>query len=451
MAHKVPDDFSGQLVCAPWFYRQWMLAGNPANFFDEIIRNFGDFVYYRGVFNFYLINHPALVKQILQETNKSFDKHNVIYDRFRTAFGNGLVVAEGEHWKRQRKLMQPMFVPSAVKQFVGVMVSSASSLVERWESKSSSQTVFDIASDMNHLTLEIAGRALFHDGFSEAAEKISHWTATINQYCAKPPLPIIRSPWFPSRRNRKLKATMRALNEFLSEMIAKRRGTSIENDLLSILLAATHEGTNQRMTDVEIMEEVLGMIIGGHETSSSALTWTWYEIDQNKDVQARLFNEIDEVLGGRTLTLEDIPKLRFTKMIIEESLRLHPPFWFENRNVASDVLLGGVLIPKGSIIAFSRYSLHRHANFWVDPNRFDPQRFEPGNEENTRASCAQVPFGGGPRICIGINFAMLELIAIIAVVSQRYRVVVDSSHRHATAAQLTMTPRFGVKVRLESR
>jgi cytochrome P450 len=428
-----------------------MLAGNRAYFFDRLVKDFGDFVFYRGLFNFYLVNHPALVKRVLQETNKSFDKRSVIYDRFRHVFGDGLVVAEGDRWKRQRKLMQPMFVPGAVKQFFEIMVDASQQMLARWERRRPTQSVFNVADEMSGITLEIAGRALFHDGFHNSADQIRSWTETINHYSAKPPLPIVRSPWFPSRTNRQLKRALIDLHTFLRKMIAKRREKQGEQDLLSILMETRHEESGEPMSDVEVMDEVLGMIIGGHETSSSALAWLWYELNRHPHVQQKLFDEVDSVVGKRELTLAELPQLRYARMVIEETLRLHPPFWFENRNVAQAVELGGVTLPPGAVVLSSRYSLHRHAEFWTRPDEFDPNRFAPDQEENSRASCAHVPFGGGPRICIGINFAMLELIAILTIVSQRFRVVVDESDRHRMAAHLTMTPAFGVRVRLEDR
>ncbi|MFT7643713.1 MAG: cytochrome P450, partial [Pirellulaceae bacterium] len=403
-----PFEFKGELVRAPWFYRQWMVAGNPSLFFDRLAKDFGDFVHYRGLFNFYLVNHPALVKQVLQETHKSFDKNSVIYNRFRNAFGDGLVVSEGEKWRRQRKLMHPIFSPIAVKRFFDVMMDSATQLGDRWEARCRNGDVFNVADDMNQITLEIAGRALFHDGFDEESEKISHWTHVINHYSAKPPVPIVTSLWFPSPANLRLKSALKGFHAFLQEMIAGRRRGQDHEDLLTILLNARHEESGEPMTDIEVMEEVLGMIIGGHETSSAALTWLWYELHQHPEIEKRLHNEIDEVVGNRPVTLVDVPRLKYAKMIIDETLRLHPPFWFENRNAMEDVELGGAVVPKGAMVAFSRYSLHRHPDFWKDPEQFNPARFEPDNEENKRSTYAHVPFGGGPRICIGINFAVLE-------------------------------------------
>ena len=445
---KAPQ-FDGDVARPRWSYKQWMIAQNPALFFDELVNEFGDFIHYRGLVNLYLVNHPSLVKQVLQQTHAEFDKNSVIYDRFRNAFGDGLVVAEGKRWRRQRKLMQPMFGHSAVARFFDLMVSSTRQLLDRWEARFRSNEVFDVAEEMNDVTLQIAGRSLFHDAFTEASDDIQKWTHVINRYSAIPPLPILGRLWFPTPMNLKLKAALRDFHSFLQDMIDERRAEEDGRDLLGILLRSRHEESGDLMTDQEIAEEVLGMIIGGHETSSSALTWIWYELDSNPEIRERLTEEIKHVLGDEPISMEHVANLRYTKMVIDESLRLHPPFWFENRNAATDVELGGITIPQGSMVAFSRYSVHRHRQFWNDPDRFDPERFAPGKESNTRQSYATVPFGGGPRICIGINFAIMELLVIVAMVTQKFRLQVDDSNRHKMTANLTMNPKHGVRVKLQ--
>jgi cytochrome P450 len=429
-----------------------MLAGNPALFFDRLVRDFGDFVHYRGLFSFYLVNHPALVKEVLQETNRHCDKQTVIYDRFRNPFGNGLVVAEGDRWRRQRRRMQPLFGHEAIREYFPRMVESAEGMARRWEAASRTGQAFDVASEMTFLTLEIVGRAIFHDAFDSMAAKIGEWTHVINRYSAKPPLPIIRSPWFPSRINRRLAATLTEFHGYLLRMIDARRGTDGTGDLISRLLAARDEESGAPMSDQEIAEEALGMIIGGHETSSSALAWLWQELDGHPDIRGRIDLELDAVVGSGPVRFEHLPKLVYTRMVIEETLRLHPPFWFENRNVSADgVELGGEAIPRDSLVVFSRYSLHRHPDFWKEPDRFDPERFRPGHEENSRGSHAYVPFGGGPRICIGHHFAMMELVTVVAVLAGRYHVRLHASHRHGMAAHLTMAPAHGVRVVVERR
>jgi len=205
------------------------------------------------------------------------------------------------------------------------------------------------------------------------------------------------------------------------------------------------------MSDAEIVDEALGMVIGGHETSASALTWIWYELDRHPDIRERMIEEVDRVVGEEPLRIEHVKELVFTKMVIDETLRLHPPFWFENRNIKESIELGGHRLPPGAIVAFSRYSLHRHPQFWQNANRFDPERFLPDQEENPRSSYAFVPFGGGPRVCIGLHFATIELLVIVAVITQQYRLRTAPENRHEMTAALTMIPKYGHQVRLEKR
>ena len=444
-------EFTGRLARPPWFYRQWMLAGNPAYFFDRLAKDFGDFVHYRGLFNFYQVNHPALVKQVLMETHKSFDKRNVIYRRFANVFGNGLVVSEGDDWKRQRKLLQPMFGPITVRRFFDSMLRATCETMDRWQVTYADGKVFDIAREMDELTLRNAGEVLFSDGFCKEAKKISQWNETINHYCAKPPLPIIRSFWFPSRLNRRVKKTLAEFHQFISEMIDKRRAGGPQNDLLSILLEAKDDDDGDSLSDLEIREQVLGMILAGHETTASALAWIWYELHQHPEVRKKVDEEIERVLKGELPTVESIDELKYTRMVIDECMRLHPPFWFENRNTIHDVEMGGHLVPQGSLVLFSRYTLQRHPGFWQQPDKLIPERQDPDNPDNARSVYAQVPFGGGPRICIGINFAIMELVLIVATICQRFEVIVAPEDKHLMAAKMTMFPKHGVKVYLKPR
>ena len=234
----------------------------------------------------------------------------------------------------------------------------------------------------------------------------------------------------------------------MQEMIDRQRRTEPSGSLLDVLMQSKHEESGVSMNDTEIRDEMIGMILGGHETSSAALTWVWYELANHPQVASQLRQELDTVLQGQPIRLEHMPRLRYTKMIIEETLRLHPPFWFENRNVTKDVILGGHSVPKGSLIVFSRYSLHRHPKFWKDPDRFNPERFAPDALENPRSRYASIPYGGGPRICIGIHFATMEMILTLAMIAQRFKLQIHTSDRHAMSAKLTMTPKHGLRVTL---
>lgn len=428
-----------------------MLAGSRERFFDRLIEDYGDFVQYRGLINFYLINHPSLVKQVLQGTHEDFDKNSPLYDRFRRAFGKGLVVAEGDSWKRRRSVVQQLMGPKQVKSYFDLMVDSAESLAKSWAPRSRDATVFDISPEMDRLTLEIVGRSLFQDGFDHARESIRRWTHAIDHFSSKAPLPIIRSDWFPSTLNLRLKRTLREFHGFIQEMIDKSRNVDSGDGLLAALCRPDPAGASPQLSDEAIRDEVLGMIIGGHETSSVALTWVWYELSRHPTVVERLHEELEAVLGDAPIRPDDLPRLTYTRMIIDETLRLHPPFWFENRNVVREVELGGVPLQPGDTVAFSRYALHRHPDFWTNPETFDPQRFDPGQEENRRSTHAYVPFGGGPRVCVGVHFAVQELVVLLATLARRYRVQVDPRHCHEVSALLTMRPKHGLRVTVVER
>ena len=441
--------FNGSLASPPPWYKQWRLAGNRALFFDQLIKEFGDFIHYRGILDFYLVNHPELVKQVLKGTHKSFDKNTVIYRRFGRVFGAGLVSAEGEQWRRQRVLMQPMFSPKAVQRFFDAMVSATEEKIEKFRRFEATKRSFDISPEMHELTLSIAGKALFSDGFDSSAEKITRWAKTINEYVAKPPIPILRASWFPSATNLRLRSALIDFKTFIAGLISERREGEERDDLLEILLNARHEDSGEPIPLDQLIDEVLGMIIGGHETSASLLTWLWYELDRHPEVAAEMRSELLRVVGDGRLTHEHLSELRYTKMVIDETLRLHPPFWFENRNAMDDTELGGVRLPKGSLVALSRYSLHRHPSFWKDPETFNPNRHDPVSPENERNSFAFIPYSGGPRTCIGMHFANMELLIVATLIAREFDVRVHSSDRHEMIANLTIAPRYGVRVTLQ--
>jgi len=442
-----PGDFNAQLVVAPKYQHQLMLlAGNAASFIERLIHDHGDFIRYHGIIDFYLVNHPSLVRQVMRETHRDFDKNSRVYNHFRNVFGNGLVTSEGEEWKRKRKLMQPMFSPSAISSYFSLMLDSATSAVDGFPDGKP----FDIAEEMNQLALEIAGRAFFSDSFDGSISRIRKWTEAINRYCGKPPLPVISDLRFPSPTNLRVRKVMKDFRAFMRGLIQARIGAQPKEDLLGVLLSARDEDGGE-MDEDEIFEEILGLIIGGHETTAAALTWFWYELHHNPEVEASILTEIQNVVGDGQLTLEHLPELKLTNWALQETMRLHPPFWFENRNTMNDVEVGGAIIPRGSMVVYSRYSLQRHPDFWSDPDRFDPSRFDPTNTGNPGATCAHIPFGGGPRVCIGRHFAMMELLVIIVTVLQRCRVTIHPDNRHSISVKLTMAPRHGLLVTVSPR
>jgi len=431
-----------------------MLAGNPALFFQELFESCGDFVHYRGLVDLYAINHPALVRQVLNETHRKFDKQTPFYDRFRNALGNGLVNAEGAHWRRQRKLLQPAFSAGSVPRYFGIMTRCTERLFRRWDGFAKSGEVLVLGDEFAELTLRIAGESLFSSAFASSVDDIRRWTRTINRYSSIPPLPILNDMRVPTFFNLKLRRTLTEYRTFLEALIRERLEGSPREDLLSVLLAMRDEETGEPMTMDELADEVLGLFVGGHETTSAALTWTIFELERHPELRARVIEEIARVTGGGPLRVEDLPELALTERVILEAMRLHPPLWFENRAAMEDVEIGGAAIPKGSVIAISRYSLHRHPDFWEDPEAFVPGRFDPEDPANftdSKAAGSYLPFSRGPRACIGRHFAMLEMLVILVALLSRYRVRAVEPDNDAFTARLTLELRNRLPVRLEKR
>ena len=431
---------SSELVVAPKFYKQRMALGNAAEYFEHIARDFGDFVQCRGLINCYFVNNPELVKTVLKETHRQFDKQSLAYAQFRKAFGTGLVISEGDLWRRQRRLMQPHFSPSALRSTFDAMAECVKRSTERFEERAKSEATFNMVSEMHALTLDIAGSTLLGQDFAGAQKDVSRWTHTINVFSASMPLPVVSNLWFPTPKNIAFKRTLREFNAFISRVVKSRDEGNSGTGLLNALVNAEDPNTGEKMSEEQLFSEILGVIIGGHETSSAALTWTWYELAMNPDVERKLHEEVDQVLQGEVPTLKHMSQLKYTRMVVDEAMRLHPPFWFDNRNTMHDVEMGGVTVPKGSMVALSRYSLHRHPDYWPEPERFMPERF---GEDGNINKYAYVPFGGGPRVCIGINLATMELVLSLAALAQRFRFELMEPKPVEMRALLTMEPKHG--------
>lgn len=432
----------------PRFYRQVALLGDPSDFLDGLIADYGDFIHYRGLFDFYLINEARLVSQLFKQTHRQFNKQTPIYRRFRSALGDSLVNAEGEDWKMRRKTMTPTFTPASANSFFDLMKEQTVTSLQDWGGET------DLGEAMNRLALEVSGKALFSRSFDERSQDVFRWVKTVNHYSAQPPFPLVGAPWFPRPSKYRMKRSWKEFRRFVQDLIEERRQSEATNeDLFSVLIAMTNPETGAGFSDDEIAEEILGMIIGSHESTATSLTWLFYELGKNPAIHQSLLAEIDEVLGSKELAQEDLSSLPLLKQALHETLRLHPPFWFENRCATETVTLGGEVLEKGALVILSRQALHRNEKYWPDPHSFRPERFDENKvkvDDLIRAG-HYVPFSSGPRICIGRHFAMLEMMLIAVEILQRFEVVVPEGQSGQTAAKLTMALRNGLKVQLKRR
>jgi cytochrome P450 len=417
----------------------------PLQFLTELTHTYGDIAFVRFlVWPVYVVNHPDFIKQVLQEHHRSYNKDNFDYRLLRPLLGKGLLTNNGASWLQQRRLIQPTFHRQRLAAFGSLMTEATLAMLERWERCAERGEGLDVAVEMRRLTLRIIGQALFSLDLSAQAKTVGQALTTANNYLSAPFPPL----YVPTPRTRRMLAALHRLDALVYDLItAHRQSQQDEPDLLSVLLAVRDEETGEGMSDRQIRDEVITLLLAGHETTAVALSWTWYLLAQHQECEQRLHEEVDAVLGGRLPTVEDLPTLPYSRMVLEESLRLYPPAWSFSRNALADDELGGYHIPAGSTVLLCPYTTHRHPEFWEQPEVFDPLRFTP-ERVAARPHYAYFPFGGGPRLCIGSAFAMMEAQLILVTVAQRYRLCLGTDVRVEPEPRITLRPRGELPVTL---
>ena len=420
----------------------------PLQFLTELTRTYGDIAFVRFlVWPVYVVNHPDFIKQVLQEHHRSYNKDNFDYRLLRPLLGKGLLTNDGASWLHQRRLIQPTFHRQRLAAFGSLVTKATLAMLERWERCAERGEVLDVAAEMRRLTLFIIGQVLFSLDLSAQATTVGQALTMVNEYLSAPFPPL----FVPTPRNRRLQTALRLLDALVYDLITTHRQSQQDtSDLLSVLLGVRDEETGQGMSDRQICDEVITLLLAGHETTDVALCWTWYLLAQHQECEQRLHAEVDAVLGARLPTVEDLPNLPYSRMVLEESLRLYPPAWSFSRNALADDELGGYHIKAGSTILLCPYTTHRHPAFWEQPEVFDPLRFSP-ERTASRPPYAYFPFGGGPRLCIGSAFALMEAQLILATVAQRYRLCQGTDVRVEPEPLITLRPRGGVPMTLERR
>lgn len=383
------------------------LARDPLAYYLHLTQEYGDLVCYRPAPEpAYLVNHPDFVRHVLIDNNRNYTKDTYINQMFKDQVGDGLLTSEGEAWRSQRRLMQPAFHQQRLQPLDGVITRAAARMLERWEMHRLSGQPLDIAAEMAALTLSITTQALFGVDMGEEINAVGEAVTLGADLLEKP-----RHPRFQNG--------MRTLELVVDRIIAERRKSGAATaDLLSHLMQARDVDTGVGMDDRQLRSQVMTLLLAGYETTASALAWTWYLLAQHPQVQERLGREARQALGGRLPTSADLPALDYPRRVFEETMRLYPPAWVLGRRALGNDEIGGYTIPANTILAISPYLIHRHPRFWADPEAFDPERFTPQGSAG-RHRFAYIPFGSGPRQCIGNNLAMLEGQLIIALVASR--------------------------------
>jgi cytochrome P450 len=422
-------------------------------FLRDAARQYGDVVRYRlGTLTSHLIVHPDGVRQVLADNAKNYTKDHFSYRLVSRVAGNGLLTSQGSFWLRQRRLAQPAFHRQRIAAMAEGMARAAAEVAERWEAPASRGEPVVMVEEMMRLTLTIVGQALFGTSVSAQAEVIgSAFNVLSEQTVTRFRTFRVLPPVLPTRYDRDFREAKRMLRGAVMELIAERRRRSEDTgDLLSMFMLAKDEETGEVMNDEQLGDEVLTMLVAGHETTATALSWVWALLDGHPEVEAKLHAELDTVLGGRLPTVEDVPRLAYTKMVVEEAMRLYPPAYIWSRTVKEDDVIGGFRIPAGTSVDLSPYVTHRHPDFWERPDAFLPERFSP-EASAQRPRYAYFPFSGGPRQCIGNNFAMMEAQLILATLARRFRPRRLPGHELVPEPLITLRPKGGLPMCLERR
>jgi cytochrome P450 len=424
----------------------------PVEMLRELQQRFGD-TYRWGVGGPLLqlaALHPDGAERVLAQNHKNYRK-GIINAQFRVLDGEGLVTSEGEHWIRQRRMAGPAFHRPRLAAIGGVMADAAESTVERWRGAAREGRVVEVEPEMMRLALRVAGGALFGMDVGDEAGEIRRAVDVARDYLTfRFYLPFYPT-WLPTAANRRFFAAKKVLDDVVYGIIAERRRSGEDRgDLLSMFMLARDEESGEGMSDLQLRDEVMTMLMAGHESTAVTMSWLLYLVARHPQVQERLRAEAETALGGRTPAAEDLAALPYHRMVVEETLRLYPPAWGLSRQAIEADEICGCAVPGGSYVLLCQYLTHRHPEFWDDPELFDPERFAPERAQG-RHRFAYFPFGGGPRGCIGSGFALMEAQIVLAALVQHFRIEPADDRPLELEPLLSLRVKGGVRVKLEER
>jgi cytochrome P450 len=403
----------------------------------------------------FIVNDPAGIRHILLDNAANYPKAVMEHRILGPGLGKGLILSEGDTWRAHRRIMAPAFDHRTVEKYAPVMVGSAQKLADRWERLPAGE-VLEMGETMMQLTLEIISRSMFSadsDSIASIVSRGSHEYQKVMMVGLLEFMPAIGPVWSALKGIRG-RAIMKDFDRAMHGLIDARKSNpsaKASRDLLSRLIESRDEQSGTGMSAREVRDQVLTIFVAGHETTALALMWTWYLLAMHPHAEARLHAELDDVLNGRAPTAADVGRLPYTRMVLQESMRLYPPVhslaW---REAQKEDVVCGVGVPKKSLISIIPWVLHRHRSYWERPDRFEPERFTPEASAG-RERFAYLPFGFGPRICIGAAFAMTEAVLILATIAQRFRLRLVPGHKVEPLALFTLRARHGVKMTVERR
>lgn len=428
-----------------------IFARNPLAFFEDNRRNFGD-IYEAQLSPFittYVFCKPEYIKHVLIDNAKNYKK-SFAYGFLRRALGNGLVTSEGDFWLRQRRIAQPAFHRDRLANLMQTMTLSINEMLGKWETYKANGQSFDVTQEMIRLTSDIAAKSLFSSDISDIKDKVIDCINNLNFSISN----MLKTPfarffaWLPTKNNRLFEANQKEFNEIIYDIINNRRKTTATyHDLLQMLLEAKDEETGEGMNDLQLRDEVVTIFAAGSETSSNALAWAIYLLLHYPDKKEKLQAEIRQVVGKETPQLAHLSALPYANQVIQETLRLYPPAWIVGRAAQKDDEVDGYQIRKGTQVVMPTWVVHRHSDLWENPHAFQPERFE-NEQAKARQKFAHFPFGGGPRFCIGNNFAMMEMVLALVMIVQRFDFKLLNEQEVLPEPMITLRPSKPIDIKI---
>lgn len=428
-----------------------MLRATPLKFLEKVA-SYGDIVPMRILMTTaYLLNHPAHVEHVLQKNHRNYRKTPMV-GKLKPVMGEGLLVSEGELWTRQRRLIQPSFLKERVDALGGRMTDVIQTHLKPWETRAQSGEPFNLSWDISALTLEIAFQTMFDTGLGADAPGFKEAMVVAHDVTAERVWNLTNiTEKLPTKRNRLYNEAIAYLRSVCSRIIdERRRNPRPSTDLLSILMDARDADTNEGMSEQQLRDEVMTLMIAGHDTTATMVAWALVMLSQQPAYLEKLRDEVDTLLAGRVPDASDMKNLDYTKRVIQEVARLRPSIWWFARVAINDDNIAGQPIKAGTTVFISQYLIHTHPQVWEDPEKFDPDRFLPENTAG-RSKFAYFPFGAGPRICVGGGFAMMEMVFVLAMILRRFDIEITSDQEPAFGNLVTLRPHEDIWARIKPR
>lgn len=445
---------------------------NPLGFLTETVQEHGDLVCLKKD-RLYLANHPDYVQQVLRDKRENYYKNPrrrprkdgadlpsensngaVEKERRRTLGWKSVALSEGEEWRRQRIMVQPMFSRSHFASLGNVVTGETNELVARWKTLANTGRRVDVEREMLGLILRILVKTLFGDSLKDGKEVeiITKAVRDTHEYFDARVGTLISIPEsLPTPGNRRFRSAFATLSGFIDAAIQeRRRNGNSGSDLLGLLLSAHDSKSGEGLSERQIQDELIMLSILGHKTTATGLSWAFLLISRSTAAEERLYNEVASVAGDRALTIEDLPNLTYTRQVVDESLRVYPPTWIIGRVALKDDVIGGYRLPAGATVLLSPYLLHRHPAYWQNPEVFDPDRFAPGAFAGGRRP-AYLPFGDGERLCMASSFALMQLSLVLAEVMRSFHLELAPGSPVEPEPRIVLRPRSGLNMLLQSR